>query len=90
MSLTIWDEIGETEEMVNCQQGDDFIQVADHALFRVSIDLVVDREHHVSLIEVHQNHQLGPGVDVDVHDDNSYDESSGKVEENEGQNGPSL
>ena len=81
LSLYILHEVCEAEEVVYSQQSDDFVQIADRLPLVIGVDSVIDCEHHVSLVEVHHEHELGPRVDVDMHNDNCHDESPREVKD---------
>ena len=67
--------------MVNCEKNDDFIEIRQHLFTFVAEDSVVHRKHQIELIDVHAKHQLCPGIDLKLNNNECYQESSCKVKE---------
>ena len=61
--------------MINRQQRDDLVEIIDYLFTTVLLDSVVDCQHHVELVQVHDKKKLGPWVDLHMNYEDCHDES---------------
>ena len=58
--------------MVHGEQNDDFVEAFHHLLFPANENLVAHDEHQVELADVHAQHQLCPGIVLELNYDECY------------------